>query len=182
MIFILVLIGVPVAEVFAFIEVGLAIGWLWAVLLLLGTSVAGIPILRMQGRSAIERVSVAVSERGDPGRAALEGALGVLGAALLVVPGFVTDALGVLLLLGPSRGLMRGWISHRYAGRVVRFASAAQRFAPGARGGRPGDMGWRPGTQGGRPGTQGGRPGEGGMRPADVESTAVEDDIGEIDR
>jgi UPF0716 protein FxsA len=174
-IFILVLIGVPVAEVFAFIEVGLAIGWLWAVVLLLATSVAGWPILRVQGRRAIERVSVAVSERGEPGRAALDGALGVLGAALLIVPGFVTDALGVLLLLGPVRRLMGGWISHRYAGRVVRFASTAQRFAPGGRGGRPGGMG-------GRPGAPGGRPGERRMRPADVESTAVEDDAGEIDR
>lgn len=77
----------------------------------------------------------------------------MLGAALLVIPGFVTDALGVLLLLGPTRRLLRGWISHRYAGRVVRFASAAQRFTPGER----------------------------GMHPADVESTAVDDDLDQID-
>ena len=181
MIFILVLICLPVAEVFAFIEVGLAIGWLWAVLLLLGSSLAGVPILRMQGRAAIERVSVAVSERGAPGRAAIDGALGVLGAALLVVPGFVTDTLGVLLLLRPTRRLMRGWISHRYATRVVRFASAAQRFAPGARGGRPAEWGGRAGEPGMRPREWGGRAGGGGMRPADVESTAVEEDLGEID-
>ena len=165
--FILVLIGVPVAEVFAFIEVGHAIGWLSALVLLLGTSLLGVPILRVQARSAIERVSVAVSQRGAPARAATDGALGVLGGALLVVPGFVTDALGVLLLLPPSRALTRRWISHRYAGRVVRFASAAGRFAPGGRrGGAAGSF----------------APGERGMRPADVESTAVEDDLQELDR
>ena len=53
--FILVLIGVPVAEVFAFIEVGHAIGWLSALVLLLGTSLLGVPILRVQARSASAR-------------------------------------------------------------------------------------------------------------------------------
>jgi UPF0716 protein FxsA len=164
--FILVLIGLPVAEVFAFIEVGHAIGWLSALVLLLGTSVLGLPILSAQARSAIERVSVAVSQRGAPARAATDGALGVLGGALLVVPGFVTDALGVLFLLPPSRALARRWISHRYAGRVVRFAAAAGRFAPGERGA----------TAAGRS-----APGQRGRRPADVESTAVEDDLQELD-
>jgi UPF0716 protein FxsA len=59
--FVLVLIGVPVVEVFAFIEVGRAIGWLLAVALLFGTSVLGARLLRVQGRSAIARVSLAVS-------------------------------------------------------------------------------------------------------------------------
>src|ERR1700733_16329754 len=101
--FLLVLIGVPVVEVFAFIEVGRAIGWLAAVVLLLATSVLGARIVRVQGRLAIERVTLAVSERRAPGAAAIDGALGFLGAALLVVPGFVTDALGALLLLAPTR-------------------------------------------------------------------------------
>lgn len=77
--FVLVLIGVPVVEVFVFIEVGRAIGWLLAVVLLLGTSVLGAWLLRIQGRSAIERVSLAVSEHRAPARAAIDGALGFLG-------------------------------------------------------------------------------------------------------
>jgi len=178
--FILVLIGVPVAEVFAFIEVGHAVGWLAALVLLLGTSVLGIPIMRAQARSAIERVSVAVSQGGAPARAATEGALGVLAGALLVVPGFVTDALGLLLLLPPSRALARRWISHRYAGRVVRFAAAAGRFAPGDRGAAAAGR-FAPDERGA---AEAGRsaPGERGRRPADVESTAVEDDLQELDR
>ncbi|MGD1057801.1 MAG: FxsA family protein [Solirubrobacteraceae bacterium] len=48
--FVLFLIAMPVLEVFAFIEVGLAIGWLWAVVLLVGTSVLGVQLLRIQGR------------------------------------------------------------------------------------------------------------------------------------
>jgi UPF0716 protein FxsA len=89
-----------------------------------------------------------VSERRPPGGAALDGALGFLGCILLVVPGFVTDALGALLLFPPTRVLLRRWISRRYAGRVMSFATTAARFAPRDR------AAW----------------------PADVESTAVEDD------
>ncbi len=131
--FALILIVVPVAEVFAFGEVGLAIGWLWAVLLLLGTSVLGVLLMRVQGRRAIQRVATAVSERRAPGGAAIDGALGFLGAALLVVPGFVTDAVGALLMIPAARMLTRRVISRRYGGRVVSFASAAGRFVPGDR-------------------------------------------------
>lgn len=141
-------------EVFVFIEVGDAIGWLLAVILLLGTSVVGSQLLRIQGRAAIERVSLAVSERRAPARAAVEGALGFLGAVLLVVPGFVTDAIGLLLLFPLTRQLVRRWLSHRFAQHVIRFASTTGRFAPGGR----------------------------RAAPADVDSTAVVDDLGELPR
>jgi UPF0716 protein FxsA len=146
--FLLVLIGVPVVEVLVFIEVGLAIGWLPATVLLLGASLLGVPLLRVQGRAALRRVSSAVSERRAPGGAALDGALGFLGCMLLVAPGFVTDALGVLLLFPPTRALLARWISRRYARRVMSFAGTAARFASRDR------VVW----------------------PADVDSTAVEDD------
>jgi hypothetical protein len=136
---VLVLIGVPVLEVFVFIEVGHAIGWLLAVLALLGISLLGTRLLRVQGRAAIDRVSLAVSERRAPGSAALEGALGVLGAVLLVAP---------------TRKLTRRWISNRFAGRVVSFATAAGRFTSRDR----------------------------GVRPADVEATAIDDDLDQLGR
>jgi UPF0716 protein FxsA len=145
---VLVLIGVPVVEVFVFIEVGRAIGWLPALLLLIGTSVLGARLVRIQGRSAVERVSLAVSERRAPARAAIDGVLGFLGGVLLVIPGFVTDALGALLLLPPTRTLIRRWMSLHYTGRATSFLVTAGRFASGYRGGRS----------------------------ADVESTAVDDD------
>jgi UPF0716 protein FxsA len=153
-VFLLVLIVVPVVEVFVFIEVGQAIGWLLAVVLLLGTSVIGLRLVRVQGRSAIARVSRAVSERRAPAGAAIDGALGFLGGALLVVPGFVTDVLGVLLIVRPTRTLTRRWLSRRYAGRVMSFVATTGRFASGYR----------------------------GAPPADVDSTAVEDDANQLGR
>jgi UPF0716 protein FxsA len=146
MMFLLVLIGVPVLEVFVFIEVGSAIGWLAAVVLLLATSVLGARLLRSQGRATIERVTRAVSERRSPARGAIDGLLGFLGGGLLLTPGFVTDAMGALLLLPVTRRLAARWISRHYAGRVVRFvAVTGQVVSAGPR-----------------------------TRPADVDSTAVE--------
>ncbi len=138
--FVLVLIGVPVVEVLVFIEVARTIGWLLALVLLIGTSLLGVRLLRLQGRWAIERVSQAVAEQRAPARAALDGALGFLGSALLVIPGFVTDVLGVLLVLPPTRSLTRRWLSRRYGGRAMGFLATAGRFAPGGRGARPADV------------------------------------------
>jgi UPF0716 protein FxsA len=152
--FVLVPIGLLVVEVFVFIEVVHATGWLLACVLLLATSLLGAQLLRILGRSAIERVALAVSERRAPARVAIDGALGSLGCALLVIPGFVTDALGALLLLPPTRKLTRRWISRHYAGRTMRFVTTVGRFAPGYRGGRP----------------------------VDVESTAVDDDRDQLGR
>ncbi len=150
----LVLIGVPAVEVFVFILVGQTIGWLLAVVLLLGSSVVGIRLVGIQGRSAIERVSLAVSEHRPPARAAIDGALGFLGGVLLAIPGFVTDALGALLVFPPTRALTRRWMARHYAGRTVGFVTAAGRFASGRR----------------------------GSRPADVESTAVDEDRNQLGR
>jgi UPF0716 protein FxsA len=152
--FILLLIAVPLLEVLVFIEVAEAIGWLLAILLLLGSSVLGMQLLRVQGRTAIERVSLAVSEHRPPGREALDGALGFLGAALLVLPGFLSDACGALLLFAPTRALARRRLSHHYAGRMMSWLAGSGRFAYRGRS-RP---------------------------PADVDSTAFEDDLDQLGR
>ena len=151
--FLLLLIAVPVLEVFVFIEVGLAIGWLLATVVLIGTSLLGVPLLRIQGRAALKRVSLALSKRRAPGAAALDGALGFLGCILLVAPGFVTDALGGLLLFPSTRTLLRRWVSRRYAARVMSVTAAAARFAPR----------------------------DTAVWPADIESSAVEDDRGQLE-
>jgi UPF0716 protein FxsA len=150
--FLLIFIVLPVLEILAFIAVGLAIGWLWAIVLLFATSILGARIARRHGRAAIEEVTRALSERRAPGVIALDGALGSIGGLLLLIPGFVTDALGALLLLPPARKLTRRWISSHYGGRVVSYAAGAGRFARG-----------------------GPR-----RRPADVESTAADEDMGQL--
>lgn len=124
------LIAVPLLEVAAFVAVGLAVGWLLAVALLAGASLLGVLALRAESRTALARISLAASERRSPGPAAVDAALGLLGAVLLVVPGFVTGALGAVLLISPTRHAMRRMLSRHLARRVMGFAVAAERFSP----------------------------------------------------
>ena len=152
--FVLLLLALPVVEVFALIEVGHAIGWLLALLLLFGTSVLGTRLLRIQSRSAMARISLAVSENRPPAGPAIDGGLGLVGGLLLVVPGFVTDALGALLVFPATRSLARRWLSRHYSGRAMSFVVSAGRFAPQER----------------------------GRQPADIESTAVEDYPNQLER
>lgn len=103
--FILTVLLLPVAEIATFVVVALAIGWGWAVLLMLATTAAGFVVLKQAGRGRLTDFGAAVTRRGAPtGIEANTGTfLGVLAGILLFLPGFVTDLAGLLLLLPPVR-------------------------------------------------------------------------------
>jgi len=116
----LFLIAVPLIEIGLFVVVGGQIG-VWAVLALvvLG-ALLGLSLLR--GRMA--RLPVLLRAGGDPARLLAQGAMTALGAVLLIAPGFLTDALGLVLLLPPvQRALARRFApvaSHpRHRGDVI---------------------------------------------------------------
>jgi UPF0716 protein FxsA len=97
----------PVAELAAFIAVAAAIGFLHAVALVLAGSFAGALILRHAGGNHIARMRVAM---GQGGFSALQadgaGAFMLLAGILLLIPGFITDAAAVLILVAPLRRLL----------------------------------------------------------------------------
>jgi len=104
----LLLICWPVAELLVAIEVAQAIGILATVLLLIVSWPLGLWLVRSEGRAAWRRLSVAVAEGRPPAREVLDGALIMTGGALLIVPGFITDVIG-LVLLAPPRAPLPGW-------------------------------------------------------------------------
>jgi UPF0716 protein FxsA len=87
--------------------------------ILLADSVIGSWLLRHQGRAAWVRFRLAVAEGRPPAREVLDGALVIFGGAFLITPGFITDVVGVLLLLPPTRALFRRWLARRFRSRVV---------------------------------------------------------------
>ncbi len=108
----------PVAEIVVFLIVAAIIGGLWALLLMLATSLAGVMVLRRAGRSRIARLRVAVADSDKTWiEANTGGSLKVLAGLLLFLPGFLTDLIGLALLIGPVRrrfgGLFRGWVHSR---------------------------------------------------------------------
>jgi UPF0716 protein FxsA len=119
MLFLLLLICWPIAEIFVAIEAAQAIGVLLTVLLLVISWPLGVWLVRAEGRAAWRRLSAAVSAGRPPAREVLDGALVMAGGALLIVPGFITDVLGLLLLLPPTRSLARRGIVRNFHSRLV---------------------------------------------------------------
>jgi UPF0716 protein FxsA len=123
----LLLIAWPIAELFVAIKVGEAIGVLATVLLLIVSWPAGLWLMRAEGRAAWRRLAAAVSAGRSPGREVVDGALVLLGGVLLIVPGFITDAIGILMLLPPTRSLGRAAIMRNLQSRIVVGATSFAR-------------------------------------------------------
>lgn len=130
MVFVLLLICWAVAEVFAAIEVAHAIGVLAMLLLLIASWPIGSWALRRQGRTAWRALGEAVAAPRPPGKEVLNGALVLAGGVLMIVPGFITDVLGALLLLPPTRALMRRVLVRNLRSRLVIGVTRAGRPSP----------------------------------------------------
>lgn len=120
----LLLLLVPIAELYVIIQVGQAIGALPTIGLLILSSVLGAVLLRAQGRLVWRRFRGALSAGRAPAREVVDGALVVFGGMLLIVPGFISDVFGLLLLLPPSRVLVRKALLSGARGRMVMTAAA----------------------------------------------------------
>jgi UPF0716 protein FxsA len=103
LLFFLVCVVLPLAELYVIVQVAQAIGALGTFALLALGVVLGVALLRAQGRVAWRRFRTALSAGRVPAAEAVDGTLIVLGASLLIVPGFITDVFGLLLLAPPTR-------------------------------------------------------------------------------
>lgn len=122
---------VPLLEIYLLIKVGGLIGALPAVLLVVAAALLGVMLLRQQGMATLARAQAALARGELPALAMLEGVVAVVGALLLVIPGFFTDVVAFFCLIPP----LRRWLLRRIVRRgVVR--------PPGA-GGGPHDQGPR---------------------------------------
>lgn len=104
---ILLFIVLPIAEIFVIIQVGGAIGPWWTILLLIVDSIVGAWLLRWQGRTVWLRFQEALANRTMPHREILDGVLVIVGGAFLLTPGFISDIFGLILLIPPSRAVIR---------------------------------------------------------------------------
>lgn len=125
---VLLFIVVPIAELYVIIQVGQAIGVLPTIAILLLDSLVGSWLLRAQGRLAWRRFSETLAAGRPPAREVIDGGLILLGGAFLLTPGFLTDLLGLALLLPPTRALVRRVLARRLMGRMT--ASMARGPAP----------------------------------------------------
>jgi UPF0716 protein FxsA len=111
-------IVVPLAELYVILKVGDAIGVLPTIALLAADSVLGSMLLRAQGRAVWRRFNETLAGGRMPHREVLDGVLVIFGGAFLITPGFLTDIVGLLLLLPPTRSLARSLVVRRLGRRV----------------------------------------------------------------
>jgi UPF0716 protein FxsA len=115
---VLIFILVPIAELYAIYLVGDAIGVWQTLLLLAADSVLGSLLLRSQGRSVWRRFNDALAAGRMPHREVMDGVLVIFGGAFLITPGFLTDILGLVLLIPPTRAIVRRAVVRRLGKRM----------------------------------------------------------------
>jgi UPF0716 protein FxsA len=113
-------VAVPVVEIALFVVVGRRIGVLPTVGIVLLTALIGASLVSRQGRGAIEAVRAELVAGRFPGPQLAHGAMILVAGALLLTPGFLTDAVGFSLLVPAVRELVRRWAVRRYgSGRTI---------------------------------------------------------------
>ncbi|MFN3215091.1 MAG: FxsA family protein [Acidimicrobiales bacterium] len=126
---------VPIVELYVIVQVAGGIGVLETLGLLIVVSIVGAWLVKAQGIGLVRRVQAKLASGEMPGKELVDGALIVFAGALMLTPGFVTDTVGLLLLLPPTRAIVRTFLMKRFT--VMADAKVASfGFGPGTTSGR----------------------------------------------
>ena len=115
-----IFVVVALAEIYVFVSVGQAIGRLSTVLLVVITAFIGSSLLRQQGLSTMAKAQQSMSEGRTPAMEMMEGVVILVSGILLLTPGFLTDALGLLGLMPWSRSYFINHFLEKNAERVFK--------------------------------------------------------------
>jgi len=116
---------VPLIEIALFIQIGGAVGLGWTLLIVVFTAVLGTMLVRAQGMQALGQVKSSFNQMRDPSEALAHGAMILFSGALLLTPGFFTDAIGFALLVPAVRLAVFHWARKRI--KVATFSTHVQR-------------------------------------------------------
>ncbi len=111
----------PIAEVFVFIEVGERVGYFNALLALVASFFLGLLIIQSQGQAFLQRAQADLAKGEIPVRAVVHSLMIFIGGFLLLIPGFITDALALLFILPGLRHLLAATVSLRLLDKIKVF-------------------------------------------------------------
>ena len=134
LLFLAALIGIPLVEIMVFIKVGGEIGALNTIAITVITALIGVVLIRIQGLSVLMRARAALERQETPVNEIFEGIFLAVAGLFLILPGFVTDTIGFLLLIPPLRRALAAYVAAHST-----FVAANIRGAGSMR--RPGDDG-----------------------------------------
>ncbi len=148
-ILLLAFLVVPLVELYLFVQVSATIGFGAAVFWIVAVSIVGAWLVKREGIGALRRANARMAAGEVPTDEVINGILIVVAGALMLTPGFLTDAIGLALLFPPTRAVVRVGLRRRFAtGPIVIGRRVAGGFGfggpgpgPGARGSSgPGDV------------------------------------------
>lgn len=123
---VLLLIVAPLVELYVIIQVAHSIGGLNTIGLLLLMGLVGGWLLKQQGLTVLRRISESVGSGRSPDKHLVDGLLILVAGALMLAPGFVGDVIGLLLLIPPTRAIVRAPLVKRFqAGRFGPFGATS---------------------------------------------------------
>lgn len=132
----LMFLVMPIAELFVLVQVAQEMGVLSSLALLLAVSILGAWLVKREGLGILARIQQELTEGRIPTTQVVDGFLILLAGALLLTPGFITDAMGVLLLLPPTRALLRTLLIRRFTARLEFYKAGTGFFTSDGLGGR----------------------------------------------
>lgn len=132
--FLLLLFGVvTLTEIWLIVQVNTVLGGWQTFGLLVLDSAIGAWLVKQQGTSILARIQASLNRAELPTNPLIDGLLVLVAGALMLTPGFLTDGLGLLLLLPPTRAIVREILKKRFAGRITVGGTAfGPGFSPGA--------------------------------------------------
>lgn len=101
--FVFLLLIVPLTELYILIEIGASIGGLSVILLIILTAILGVSFMRQQGMAAMQKIQQGMAVGLAPDKEVLEGVFIFIGGLFLLLPGFITDTIGLFFLIPPTR-------------------------------------------------------------------------------
>ena len=130
----LLFIALPIAELWVLIQLGQAVGFWPTLAIVLGTGAIGAALAKSQGMRVLTEVQRELAAGRVPHRQVLDGMAVLVGGALLLTPGFITDVFGLALLFTPTRRLVqaaaRRWLERQIQTGAMRVS--VLRWEPGA--------------------------------------------------
>jgi len=127
----LAFLAVPLIEIGLFITVGGAIGLFPTLGIVILTAIIGSALVRSQGGQVLQRIRTSIDRLQDPTSDLADGAMILFSGALLLTPGFFTDAVGFALLVPPVRAAIRRYVAARVSVRTQGFRQSETRGAGG---------------------------------------------------
>tara|TARA_B100001971_G_C18266284_1_gene592856 strand:- start:2695 stop:3096 length:402 start_codon:yes stop_codon:yes gene_type:complete len=104
----------PLLELYVIIEVGAVLGALPTVLFVVFTAVAGAFLTRLEGLRTLRRMQQQIMVGQMPAEELVNSVLICVAGVLLLTPGFLTDAFGLLVLIPPTRHVLKRWLRYRF--------------------------------------------------------------------